>query len=110
MLFASYAGGAHPRGQTVNEQRGQRSGIFVCDYAGDRPCSSRVFRWERDTALAKTASVIVLPRAFASESVLHCVDWGQASDRRFACEDAGFDLVVVVGNMAPEIQAAANAD
>src|SRR6267154_4620602 len=110
MLLGGYARCADCRGQAVNEQRCQRAGILMCDNAGDRPGGCRMFRRKRDTALAKSASVIVLQRALAAEGVLHCVDWDQAIDRRFTGEDAGFNLVIVVRNVAPKIQAAANAD
>src|SRR6266851_10291698 len=110
MLLAGYARGANRRSQTVNKYRRERARIFVRDHAGDRPRGRCVFRWERDASLAESSPVIVLQRALAAEGVLHSIDWGQAVDCRFAGEDAGFDLVIVVRDMPQYIQVAADAD
>src|SRR6266446_3520527 len=109
MLLAGYARGANRRSQTVNKYRRERARIFVRDHAGDRPRRRCVFRWERDTTLAESSPVIILQRAFAAEGVLHCKDWSQAVDRRFTCQDAGFNLMIVVREMSPQIHSAANA-
>jgi len=69
-----------------------------------------MFGRHRDAALEKLALVVVLQRTLAAQCILHCVDGDQAVDCRFAREDARFNLVIVVRNVAPEIQSAANAD
>src|SRR5258707_9739518 len=99
MLLAGYARGADRRSQTENKYRLQRARVFVRDHAGDRPCRRRVFRWKRNAPLAKSAPVVVFQWALASERVLHPIDGNQAVDRRFARQDAVFNLVIAVREM-----------
>jgi len=103
MLLRSYRD-ALTADASVDEERGQRPGIFVRDYAGDRPNGCRVLRWERDATLAESPAIIILKWSLTAERILHCIDWRQAVNRCFARENTGLNLVIVMREMSPHIQ------
>src|SRR5260370_23764184 len=69
-----------------------------------------MFRRERDAAWAESSAIIVLQWALATERVLHGEDWRQAINRGLPGENSCLNFVIVLREVAPQIQAAADAD
>src|SRR6267378_6694748 len=103
MLLCTDARRADGGCQAVDKQRGQRAGVFVCDYAGDGPCSRCVLRWKRDAALTEPTAIIVLQGTLTAECVLHRIDRTEAVDCGFSRQDSGFNLVIVMRDVAPQV-------
>jgi hypothetical protein len=56
------------------------------------------------------ALIVVLIRTLAAESILERIGCGEAVDSSLSGKNAGFALVVVVGDLSPELKAAADAN
>src|SRR5260221_7683175 len=110
MLFPDHAGSAHSRGQAVDRKLCERTGIFVGDNTGDAPSYGRRVGRKRDAMLKEVAEPLALVRAFSSKHVLECRTDRKTVDCRFSSEEAGLPMVIVVGELAPNIESAPRAN
>src|SRR5882672_12051825 len=109
MLPSEDSRGAHGRGQSVCRDLCEWARILVGEDAGDGPRHGRMVRWKRDAALKKVAQSLALVGAFSSKRVLECRTNAKTVDRRLAREDTRLSLVVIMGQLAPDIESAAGA-
>src|SRR5689334_5157038 len=78
--------------------------------AGDGPGHDRMVGSKGCAVLKKMTESLILVGALSSKGVLEYCVHAHTIDRRFSGQNAGFPLVVVVRNLAPNIQTAAHAN
>src|SRR6516162_566597 len=78
------------------------------NYTGNRPSGRRMFRRKGIAPLPKSAAVIVFERALPPERILGRVSYGQTVECRFTRQEPRLTLVIIVRDMAQQIEAASN--
>src|SRR6267378_3350514 len=99
--------GAHPREvdrcrQTIDEQLGERSGVFMRNDPRDRPCGSGMFRRERCATLKKVPAAIPLKRPLTSQRILKSFYHDKTVQGRFTGKKSRLAPVIVVVGVAQQ--------
>src|ERR1700687_4557801 len=110
MLLSHDTGRAHSRSQSVNGHLRERAWIFVGNYAGDGPGYGRVVRRKRDPMLKKVTEPLAFVGTLSPKRVLECRIDGNTIDCSFSRKNARLSLMVIVRQLAPEVEPAARAN
>src|SRR5260370_20192737 len=110
MLLSHDSRCTHNCSQSVDGHLCQRPGIFVSDHAGDGPRYGGMVGRKRNATLEKVAESRALIGAFSSKRIFQCRIDSKTINRSFSRKNACFPLVIVVRNLAPDVESAAGAN
>src|SRR5258705_8501271 len=102
MLLACKPRSAYPSSQAIGEQLCNRSRILVSNHTGNRPADRRMLRRKRGSALKKTSPAVADKGAVPSGRVFEDFGLQECTDSGFSCEQSGFALTFVLGEVSPK--------
>src|SRR5258708_4447890 len=107
--------GMHPRKvhrhrQSIYEQLGEDSRVFMRNDPRDRPSGSGVFRRERCAALEKVPAAIPLKRPLTSQRILYSFHHDKTVQSRFTGKQSSLAPVIVVRGVAQQPHSTRPAD